>query len=43
MIFKVLMAVNMKMTAFWNKAPCNVVEVDDVSEVSIASNIKALT
>jgi hypothetical protein len=30
------------MTAFWNIAPCCLVEVDDVSEVHTASNIRAM-
>jgi hypothetical protein len=30
------------MTAFWDIAPCSLVEVDDVSEVHTASIIRAM-
>jgi hypothetical protein len=41
--FQVLTAVSIKMTAFMDIAPCNLIEVADVSEVRTASIIRAVT
>jgi hypothetical protein len=43
MRFQVLTAAIMKLAAFWDAAPCSLVEVyTDVSEILIASIIKAI-
>jgi hypothetical protein len=39
MIFQILTAASMKITAFWNVAPCSLAEVTDVLEVLAASII----
>jgi hypothetical protein len=39
MKFQVLTAESMKMTAFWDIAPCSVVQVNHVSEMRTASII----
>jgi hypothetical protein len=39
--FQVFKEASMKVTAFWDVAPCSLVEVDDVSEVRTVSIIRA--
>jgi hypothetical protein len=39
--FEVLTAARMKVAVFWVVAPCNLVEVTDVSEVPAASIIRS--